>query len=125
MKPIIQALGVAAIVGGALRIADSFVTHVLVLDTLALLYVLTDIFLLLGIAGIYLSRRATLGAAGVIGATIFAAGILLVRVSAIGVLGASGYQLAASVALAGLAILSVETVIRRNGRYLSAALWLL
>ena len=125
MRPIVQICGVAAMIGGVLRIVDGFVTQLYSLATLAILYLLTDIFLLLGIAGIYWSRRETLGAAGTIGAAIFAIGIVLVRVSAVGALGADGYQLAAAVALIGLAILSAETLLRRDGRYLSAALWLL
>jgi hypothetical protein len=75
-------------------------------------------------AGIYWSRRATLGIAGVIGAAIFVVGIWLVRVSAIGMLGANGYQFAAAIALIGLVILSLETLLRRSGATASAVLWL-
>ncbi len=121
----IHALGIAAIVGGLLRVADSFTTQALPAGLLAALYFTTDIFLLLGIAGIYLSRRSTTGMAGTIGAAIFTLGIVLVRVSAFGVLGSSGYQLGAAVALLGLAILSGETLLRRHGGTMSALLWLL
>ena len=121
MPNFIRALGLAAIVGGALRVVDSFVTQSLPADVLAALYFATDVFLLLGIAGIYLSRR--LGVAGVIGVLIFVVGILLVRASAFGTLGANGYQLAAAIALSGLVILSAESLSRRAG-IASAMLWL-
>jgi len=120
----LRALGLAAVGGGALRVVDSFTTHSLPAAMLAALYLATDVLLLLGMAGIYWSRRATLGIAGVIGAATFVVGILFVRVSAIGMLGANGYQLAATIALIGLVILSSETVLRRSGATASAVLWL-
>lgn len=121
MPAFMRALGLAAIIGGVLRLIDSFVTQALPADTLAALYFATDVFLLLGIAGIYLSR--TLGVAGVIGVVTFVVGILLVRASAFAVLGPNGYQLAAAVALLGLVILSAESLLHRID-VASAALWL-
>jgi hypothetical protein len=125
MSPTLRALGVAALAGGALRVADSFSAQLFSGGMLAALYFVTDVLLLLGIAGLYWSRRATLGVAGVIGTAVFTAGILLVRISAFGVLGANGYQLGATIALLGLALLSVETLLRRSGGHGSAVLWLL
>jgi hypothetical protein len=125
MKPVIHILGVAAIAGGVLRIADSFVTGSFSLGTLTLLYLETDVFLLLGIAGVYWARRTTIGITGIIGMVIFVVGILLVRLAAFSVLGANGYRLGSIIALFGLAILSVETLQRRTEAYLSAALWIL
>ena len=125
MNPMVRVLGVAAMAGGALRIADSFVIHAYSLAMLAMLYFLTDVFLLAGMAGIYWSRRAKIGIAGTLGAAIFVVGILLVRVAAFGVFGTNGYQLGAATALIGLAILSAETLTRRDGAYVSAGLWLL
>lgn len=125
MKPVIQILGAAAIAGGVLRIADSFVTGIFSPGTLTLLYFETDIFLLLGISGVYWARRTTIGIAGTIGTAIFVIGILFVRVSAFSALGENGYRLGSIVALFGLAIVSVETLRRRSEAYLSAALWIL
>lgn len=121
MPNFIRVLGLAAIVGGAFRVVDSFVTQALPADVLVTLYFATDVFLLLGIAGIYLSRR--LGIVGVIGVLIFVVGILLVRASAFGILGANGYQLAAAIALSGLVIFSAESLSRRTG-IASSMLWL-
>jgi 4-amino-4-deoxy-L-arabinose transferase-like glycosyltransferase len=124
MLALLRGLGLAAIAGGALRVVDSFTTQSLSAGTLAALYFATDVLLLLGIAGIYWSRRATLGVAGVIGAAIFVFGILLVRLSAFGLLGTNGYQLAAALALVGLVILSIEALLRRTDAGVSAPLWL-
>jgi len=121
MPTLVRPLGLAAIAGGALRVVDSFVPQALPADVLAVLYFTTDVFLLLGIAGIYLSR--TLGVAGVIGVVTFVVGILLVRASAFGTLGANGYRLAAAIALSGLVILSAVSLMRGTDTA-SAILWL-
>jgi hypothetical protein len=124
MPTLLRGLGLAAIAGGALRVVDSFTTQSLSAGTLAALYFATDVLLLLGIAGIYWSRRVSFGVAGVIGAAIFVFGILLVRVSAFGFLGTNGYQLAAALALVGLVIVSTEALLRRTDAGVSAPLWL-
>ncbi|MEJ0043599.1 MAG: hypothetical protein WDM81_15890 [Rhizomicrobium sp.] len=119
MNGILRAGGLAAILGGSLRIADSFATNALPQGTLALLYLVTDVFLLAGIAGLWVKQRAGLRIAGTIGLAMFVVGILLVRASAFG---AGTYQAGATVALLGLAVYSVESLLRR----ISAApvLWL-
>ena len=125
MSPALRALAVAAMAGGALRIADAFLVDAYSVTTLAILYFATDVLLLAGIAGVYWGRSGKLGVAGTLGVAIFTLGILLVRVAAFGVFGDSGYRMAATIALVGLAILSTETWIRRNGAYVSATFWLL
>jgi len=119
-----RVLGFGAIAGGALRIVDSFTSESFSPQTLALLYLVTDILLLLGIFGIYWSRRATLGVAGKAGVAIFALGIVWIRITAYAVPGANGYQLGAAVALIGLAILSGEELLRRRGLLAAPVLWL-
>ena len=94
MHGLIRTFGIAAIIGGLLRVADSFTTQSFSAGTLAALYFTTDLFLLLGMAGIYLCRRTTIGVAGTLGAAIFTLGIVLVRVSAFGVLGTTVISLA-------------------------------
>jgi hypothetical protein len=121
---LVRVLGIAAIIGGALRIIDSFTVGVLSPDTLSLLYFVTDVFLLLGIAGIYWSRRATLGIAGTVGAAIFALGIMGIRIAAYTMPGANGYQLGAAVALIGLGVLSADELLRRSGALAPPILWL-
>ena len=124
MNTALRILGLSAIAGGTLRVVDSFTTQSLTAATLAALYFATDVLLLLGIAGIYWSRRATLGMAGVIGSATFAIGIVLIRISAFGMLGTNGYQLGAAIAFLGLAILSTEELLRGDGISAAAILWL-
>ena len=119
-----RVLGIAAIIGGGLRIIDSFTVGVLSPDTLSLLYFVTDVFLLLGIAGIYWSRRPTLGIAGTVGAAVFALGIVWIRFSTYAMPGPNGYQLGAAVALIGLGVLSADELLRRSGALAPPILWL-
>ena len=119
MRAFLRISAIAAILGGAVRIADSFTADVLSPTTLALLYSATDVLLLAGIAGLWMKRRAGLGIAGTIGLAVFVAGILMIRASAFG---AGSYQTGATVALIGLAIYSVEILFRRLGA--APLLWL-
>jgi hypothetical protein len=121
---LVRVLGIAAIAGGVLRIVDSFTTGVLSPQILSLLYFVTDVLLLLGIAGIYWSRRAKLGIAGVGGVVIFALGILWIRIAAYIMPGANGYQLGAAIALTGLGLLSGEELLRGSGANAVPVLWL-
>jgi hypothetical protein len=114
----------AAIAGGALRTANSFTTNLLSTATLDQLYLVTDVLLLAGIAGVWWRRRQSLGPAAHTGVAIFVVGTLAIRVSALGVLGVAGYQIGAAIALVGLAAYSVETVIRRGASLCPPVLWL-
>ena len=113
--------GVCAVLGGLLRIVDTFTTQVLPQGTTAVLYFVTDVLLLAGVAGLWMTRRATIGFAGTAGLAIFVVGILMIRASAFG---AGSYQLGATVALLGLALSSIETLLRRNAAILAPVLWL-
>lgn len=124
MHALLRACALSAVVGGILRIADSFTGAVVPAQTLAVLYFVTDVFLLAGIAGVWWRRRPMLGWAGMAGLTVFVAGILAIRVSVFGVLGANGYQLGAAIALLGLAVYAIETLLRHNAARWASALWL-
>src|SRR3974390_2864235 len=100
---LLRFLGMAAIVGGAMRaLVPIFAAAEIGEAPLKLYYLLTDVFLLLGICGVYFGTAKPLGRDGAAGFAIFIAGILLVR-SGIG-----GYQIAAAVALLGTTILAVS-----------------
>jgi hypothetical protein len=118
---VIRASGLAAILGGALRIVDAFTTDMLSRDVLAVLYFVTDVLLLAGVAGLWRQRRASLGVAGMSGLAVFVLGILAVRASA---LGFGTYQLGAAIALLGLAIYSVETLLRGSTAGWAPCAWL-
>lgn len=117
MRILLRASGASAILGGVLRIADSFT--VLPQSTFALLYLVTDAFLLAGVAGLWVRRRARIGLAGTVGLAVFVAGIAMVRASALGV---GSYRTGATVALLGLAIYALETLFR--GAPWAPAAWL-
>jgi hypothetical protein len=121
MSAVLRLSGLAAIAAGVLRIANVFTTGVLSQGTLAALYFLTDVLLLAGVTGLWLKRRGTLGLCATAGLAIFVLGILTIRASAFGI---GSYQLGATVALIGLALYSVETLLRRNAAPLAPVLWL-
>lgn len=121
MNAFLRFSGMAAIAGGVLRIANIFTPAMLSQGTLALSYLVTDVLLLLGIAGFWVVRRATLGLAGTIGIAVFIAGILAVRASAFGI---GTYVIGALLALIGLAVFSVEALIVRKGALWAPLLWL-
>lgn len=120
--PLLRLSGWAAIVGGVLRIADTFTTKALLPNTLMLLYFATDVLLLIGIAGVWIKQRRELGLTGNISLAVFVIGILMIRASAFGVL---GYQPGAAVALLGMALYSADTLIKRSTPVWAPLLWLL
>lgn len=121
MNILFRAGGVSAVLGGLLRIVDTFTTEVLPQGTLAVLYFVTDMLLLAGVTSLWFKRRPMLGFAGTAGLAIFVFGILTIRASAFGI---GSYQLGATIALLGLAIYSLETLLRRNAAVLAPVLWL-
>ncbi len=121
MRTLSRIGGVAAILGGALRIADTFTTQALPQGTLAMLYFATDVLLLAGIAGLWAARRATIGLAGTIGIVVFVAGILAVRASAFGI---GTYQIGSLIALIGLLIYSLDALFARRSAPWAPLLWL-
>jgi hypothetical protein len=125
MHAVLRACALSAVAGGLLRIVDSFTGAVLPAQTLAVLYFVTDVFLLAGIAGVWWRRRPALGWAAMAGLTVFVFGILAIRVSVFGALGANGYQLGATLALLGLAAYAIETLLRRNAAPWAPTLWLI
>jgi hypothetical protein len=120
--PLLRLSGWAAIAGGVLRIADTFTTTALPQNTLMLLYFATDVLLLTGIAGVWVRQRRELGLTGTISLAVFVVGILMIRASAFGVL---GYQPGAAAALIGMALYSVDALVKRSTPMWAPLLWLL
>ncbi len=112
--------GMAAIAGGLLRIANIAMAQ-LPQDVLAAVYFATDMLLLAGVAGLWMTRRAAVGPAATLGLAVFVAGILAVRASAFGV---GTYSLGAAIALAGLAIYSVGALWTRRVAMWAPVFWL-
>lgn len=125
MRPdivIFKALGVAAMIGGALRIFNSFTGSDFDMKTLELMYFVTDFFLLLGTCGWYFSRAAKLGSPGQTGFALSVLGILAIRSAAL--FGPRGYLIGAAVFLIGLALMNVMTLFLRNGPRAAPVIWL-
>ena len=120
---ILRLSGVAAIAGGALRIANTLTTHMLDAHALDLTYLATDVFLLLGLTGWYASRAEWLGMSGVVGIVAAVVGLLVIRSA--GLFPGYGYPMGATALLAGLVIMSVPTLARRDGSIVAPGLWLL
>lgn len=122
---LLKLAGLAAVAGGALRIADAFTTGVLDDHTLQLLYFATDFLFLLGLVGIYAPRAEALGLGGVIGFAVTVLGFLIIRSSTLSFFGAGGYMFGATVTVLGLSAMSVTMLIRKSGSRCAAWLWLL
>lgn len=116
MTALVRIGGIAAIAGGLLRIADSFVPADWPADVQYRLFFATDVLLLAGAAWLWWTRRATLGIAGIAGLAIFAAGILVIRFG--------DYALGAPMALVGLALFSGEVLLGGRGPRVAAIAWL-
>jgi len=116
-----RAAGLCAVVGGALRIADSFTAGLLSPQALAALYFITDVLLLAGIAGLWAWHRVTL-LAGALGLGVAMLGLLIVRASAFGL---GSYQLGATVTLLGLTIYAVDALARRSTPPWAPLAWLI
>jgi hypothetical protein len=114
--------GVAAIGGGALRIANTFSMNLLSAHLLDCLYLVTDILLLLGLVGWYVSRADRLGVSGVIGFVVAIAGVVTIRSAAM--FPGFGYVAGAMALLAGLVIMSIPGLLNRADARLPAWLWL-
>ncbi len=110
---LVKLAGLAAIAGGALRIADSFLPAYVSAQALQRAYSVTDLFLLLGAFGIYASLARTLGWPGAVGLLAFVFGIVIVRLPAVSLFGFSGYQSGATVALIGISVLGAQMLVRR------------
>jgi hypothetical protein len=114
---------VAAIIGGALRIANNFLPalHVSgsVLDEA---YFVTDVFLLLGIFALFARNATRVGWLGLAGFLLFFVGILLVRSPQVGFL-LGGYQAVAGIALVGINLFGVAMMLAHLSR-LAPLLWL-
>jgi hypothetical protein len=121
-RPFAIATGVAATLGGAMRIAAIFTTHAFAARTLSYFYCAIDVFLMLGLTGWYVSRAGKLGGAGLAGFVVAAAAILTIRST--NLFGAQTYVLGSALLLVGLGIMNLPTLLRRDGSIVAPALWL-
>ena len=121
-KAIHRVLGAAAIAGGLLRIANSFTGSMFSAPTLDQIYFATDLLLMLGVAGWYFSRAERLGTPGMTGFVIAVFALLMIRSGAM--FGPHGYMQGAALLVAGLIVMNLLTLFRRDGPLLPVMLWL-
>jgi hypothetical protein len=97
--------GLAAIVAGILRGVSSFAANVAAGETIAVLYLATDIFLLFGMIGLYGFQRQESGAWGLGGCWLAIVGLAIIRTGAI--LGLNLYPIGAVIFAIGLSALAI------------------
>jgi hypothetical protein len=117
-------LAAAAIAGGALRVVNAFTANAVGAQVLQVSYAVTDIFLLLGLAGILLTWRSELEKLGYAGVAVAAIGLTIIRGTAFSSLAMSGYAIGAAVALIGVALLAADLQWRKIGSRLPPYFWL-
>jgi hypothetical protein len=91
---------VGAIVGGGLRIVDAFLDNAHGYVQVA--YFVTDVMLIFGLCGIYLSRSNRLGLAGLLGFAFSITGLLMVRS-----FGQGAYLVGATLTLLGTVVIGI------------------
>lgn len=115
--------GLSAILAGLLRGVNSFIPTSAPSGAIAILYLLTDIFILFGIIGIYgfLHQESRLW--GFFGFLLAITGIALIRTGAIG--GVNLYPIGASTFTVGLSLLAVGSWIARKLPHWVSIFWVL
>jgi hypothetical protein len=115
-------LSCAAVLGGALRISNTFAPRMLDAHTAQMSYALDDVALILGFIGFLLALRGKLSWLGLGGIALGIAGLLAVRLAA--ATGIGSYQMAAAATLFGTAFLGADMLMRHAGSRLAASAWL-
>lgn len=115
--------GLAAIVAGILRGVNSFLPSSTPRVEIAILYLLTDIFILFGILGIYGFQHQESRLWGVFGFLFAIIGIVIIRTGTIS--GVSLYPIGALTFTAGLSLLAVGSWIARKLPRWVSVFWVL
>ena len=115
--------GLCAVIGGLMRLFSPFVD----IDgqRLQVVWLVTDVFLLLGLTGIYGYSRKLLGLTGMLGFTLAVIGVLIVRSTGAEVFGPRTYAYGAVIWTVGMAVLAFPMLLRGVGHMLAAGMWTL
>ena len=124
LKPLLRLGGVAAIVGGGLRVAAAFIPYVPGSAMLESLYAVIDIGLLFGLIAIYLGSAADTGLLELAGFLVSLTGLASIVGPDAPAFGVDLYQLGSAIFVLGLAPLAVQLVRLRIQR-LTGAAWLI
>lgn len=115
--------GLAAILAGILRGVNSFILHDIPNVAIAILYLLTDIFILFGIIGIYTFQHLESRVWGFCGFLLAMIGIAVIRTGAIA--GISLYPIGALIFATGLSLLATGSWIARKLPRWVSVFWVL
>lgn len=121
---LLRLCAVAAVAGGGLRVADAFLAVTSAAHAQQIAYFVTDLMLMLGLCGIYLPGRKTLGLTGFLGFAASIAGLLIVRSSAWNGLGSNSYMIGATVTLMGVVAMGAVMLVRKAFPKLGPMLWI-
>jgi hypothetical protein len=121
---LVRLSGVAAILGGVLRAVDGLLIASAPPQIQQFAYFFTDLMLLFGLCGIYLTRSHRLGVAGLVGFVLSFTGIIMVRSSALSLFGFSAYLVGASITLFGVVAIGVAMLIEDAFPKLAPILWI-
>ena len=123
---LLRVLGIAAILGGALRIVSAFIPWAPGQLWLEGLYLAIDLCLLFGLMGIYFAYRETLGVLGFAAFAVAETGIASI-VGPDGVVpewGVDAYQLGVATITVGLSLFAVALLATRSGAPWGPLCWL-
>jgi drug/metabolite transporter (DMT)-like permease len=120
----VRLCGAAAVAGGGLRVADAYLAATSAIRAQQIAYFITDLLLILGLCGIYFSRRKALGVVGLLGFGASIAGLLIVRTSGLNGLGSNSYLIGATLTLIGVVAMGTVMLVRKAFPKLGPALWI-
>jgi hypothetical protein len=123
-ETLVRLSALAAIAGGALRVADGLLVPSASAQVQQFAYFTTDLLLLWGLCGIYLTRSHRLGIAGFTGFVVFWIGIFMVRSSTLSLFGYSAYLIGATVTLLGAVALGADLLLHDVFPRWAPALWI-
>jgi len=119
---LLRAGGLAAVAGGALRLAEPLLSGSLGGRPLQFVYFGIDVFLLLGLTAWYGWRAGKLGIAGLTGFVVGVTGILVIRSADL--FAPRGYMIGATLLLTGLVVMNTPALVRRERPIWPPLLWL-
>lgn len=123
---LLRVLGMAAVLGGVLRVVSAFIPFAPDQAWLEVLYLVVDVCLLFGLMGIYLAYRSRVGVFGFIAFAIAETGIASI-VGPDGVVPAYGidvYQLGVLVITIGLTLFAIVQLVARAGPPWAPLCWI-
>lgn len=122
LRGLVRVGAVAAIVGGGLRIASTFIPYQEDNAGLEALYGVIDVCFLLGLVAIYIAAANRVGGVGLIGFLVALAGVASIVGPDAPAFGVDFYRVGALVFVGGLALFGVALIRARMMR-VSAGLW--